>query len=190
MRKALISAFILLNLGVVLFVNRPFRLIRAVQWHALTKLPPRTVYGLSLAAWGVLRYAHLAGLDNRWEMFGRQSRFHWRYLIQAKDEEGRTAVLPLPRQSPRTFWQKYFFDFREAKFHLNLYARPAARQAYARYLCRKFPEAGGRPVRSIVFELEYQHLVPLDQAAARGTHLETDVHQELLDEFTCVRGVL
>ena len=112
LRKAFLSAFIILNIFTVLFMNRP--------------------------EWLIMHYAHLVGLDNRWIMFSRLPRFNWWYVFKAKYSDGTEVVLPLPRQSNRALLERYF-DFREAKFHLNIYNNPSAREAYANQYCINLP---------------------------------------------------
>src|SRR5258707_6027873 len=94
-----ISAFIVLNLGTVLFMNRPEPVMR-VSDDFLDKLSPQGAYRLSYAGWLLAEYAHKSGLDNRLQMFGRQSRFNWWFLIKAKTDTA-TVDLPLPLQSHR-----------------------------------------------------------------------------------------
>lgn len=180
---AVISAFIVLNLGTVLFMNRPAPVMQATD-DFLSKLSPLTAYRFSYTGWLTAEYAHKSGLDNRWQMFGRQSRFNWYFLIKAKTDAG-TIVLPLPLQSPRTFWQRTFFDYKEAKFHLNLYANRFLREAYASYLCRKYSGPGQPPIQSIIYELHYQNLLSPADAAKYGRHTELESYTQTWDEFPC-----
>jgi len=180
---AVISAFIVLNLGTVLFMNRPAPVMQATD-DLLGKLSPLAAYRFSYTGWLTAEYAHKSGLDNRWQMFGRQSRFNWYFLIKAKTDAA-TTVLPLPRQSPRTFWQKTFFDYKEAKFHLNLYGNRFLREAYASYLCRKYSVPGQPHIQSIIYELHYQNLLSPADAAKYGRHTELESYTQTWDEFPC-----
>jgi hypothetical protein len=108
-------------------------------------------------AWS--RYANALGLDNRWEMFGRLSRYDWRLRVEALDADGRARLLPLPLQGERTLAQRAFFDFRDAKLYLNLYGNAPLRAAYAAALCRRFPAAAVR------FTLDYGLIRPPERAA-------------------------
>src|SRR5207247_458431 len=83
------------------------------------------------------RSSHPTVLGNLWQMFGRQSRFNWCFPISAVYGNAERINLLLPPQSDRTFWQGTLFDFREGKFHLNLYPSPELREAYAHHLCRE-----------------------------------------------------
>ncbi len=38
-------------------------------------------YRIRFAHWGIHYVAHLAGLDGKWQMYGGQSRFNWRYIL-------------------------------------------------------------------------------------------------------------
>jgi hypothetical protein len=183
--KIIISLFAVLNIGTVLYMNRPEQLIAATESAVRRHLDQWSGYQIKRADWLVRRYANVVGLDNRWEFFGRVSRFNWHYLVQARTADGRMSVLPLPRQSPRTFVQRTFVDFKEAKFHLNLYGRERSREAYARHLCRAYPTVQGAPVSSVVFEIYTQNILPMGAAARRGMTLEPDLHKWPGDEFPC-----
>jgi len=68
-------------------------------------------------------------------MFSFAHRFIWSYTISAQYADGSIETLLLPLQSERTFFLKYFYDFKEIKFHLNIYGSPAQRMRYAFFLC-------------------------------------------------------
>jgi len=118
-------------------------------------------------------------------MFGRQSRFSWRYLITAEYQNSEEVLLPLARQSPRSDWQNFLFDFRDAKFMLNLYQYPDARKGWAYALCRDYPLNEGSPVRAIRFDLEIQEIEPPAQARATGSHLSPQIGRKVLNIFPC-----
>ena len=120
LKKILISAFVILNIFTVLFMNRPHFFIKYVNEAIDSYKNPMFAWKLRMGSWYIARYAHLVGLDNRWQMFGRQSRFNWWYDIKAKYSNDEIVLLPLPRQSKKTFLEWLLFDFKEAKFHLNL----------------------------------------------------------------------
>lgn len=184
MKKLAISGFVVLNLFTVLFMNRsgPFK---AALDERVDRLPGRyPAYVVRYAGWLVHRYAHLVGLDNQWKMFGRQSRMNWWFVIQAVHEDGSTEVLPLPLQNERKFWQHTLFDFKENKFHLNLYGSSEARKNYAHYLFRQYPATeSGTLFSSIRFELKWQAILPRPEASEKGIHVETAVHSQTMDEF-------
>jgi hypothetical protein len=126
-------------------------------------LDPQITYRIRYTEWAILYAAHIAGLDNKWQMFGGQSRFNWKFLIVAEygDSDQRVErLLPLPRQSERSLFQKSIVDFKEAKFHLNIYNDPVARESYARYLGRQYPEYQGRPLKCIRYDLQVQNILP------------------------------
>ena len=184
----LISAFVILNLITVLRSNRPSWAARAVESAVGDSLGPYALYRLNYTGWLVDRYAHLTGLNNRWEMFSHQSRFNWWYGIQAVGPGGIGHDLDLPGIGQRSFAQRWLFDFREAKYHLNLYGNEDLRQRYARYLCRNRREPGGAEIVGVGFLLHHQDLLYPEEARARGTHLEPDIHTQLLNEFSCGTG--
>ncbi len=184
-KKLLVSAFIVLNLGTVLWMNRPKGLVRAWD-RALAACP-------SPAAAGVLRhadyldqnYAHITGLDPTWQMFGALSRFDWWFVIKARYADGEEVLLPLPLQSDRTPWERTMADFKEVKYHLNMYTDRPSREAYALYLARQFPEHHGARIRAIVWEVHYQNIRPPAETLRLGSHLEPATHFRVLDTFPC-----
>lgn len=184
-RKTIISLFVILNIGTVLFMNRPIFFIDAVNGLINNWNLPSVKYKTTLYSWYIKNYAHIVGLDNRWQMFGRQSRFNWWYSIKARYANQEIITLPLPRQSPRTWFQSSLIDFKEGKFHLNLYPRSVERENYSRYLCRQFPGLKGAPIDSIIFELNYQNILPPQEALKQGMHMDPNVYTSLLNEFRC-----
>ena len=183
--KSVISLFAVLNLGTVLFMNRPLWLITRTNAFSASKLNPQQRYHLDYLSWLIQRYAHLSGLDNRWQMFGRQSRFNWWFEIQALYANGKTIDLPLPLQSPRTFWQSTFFDIKEAKYQLNLYPSDDLRKRYAYYLCREYPILDGAPIQQIIFNLHHQMLLTPSEALIKRKHLEDQSYSRVLNLFQC-----
>jgi hypothetical protein len=182
--KVVISGFAVLNLTTVLWANRPAWAVRMGD-ELRNAASARNAYRVAYAGWLLSRYAHLAGLDNRWQMFGRQSRFNWWFQIQAVDAEGTPTDLPLPLQSDRTVVERTFFDFREAKFNLNLYGIEDLRIRYGRYLCRHFPVVKGNLVRRIRITRHHRMLLPMQVARSRGTHLEPQSYATVINELSC-----
>ena len=76
--------------------------------------------------------------------------------------------------------QSTLFDFKETKFHLNLYPRPEEREAYARYLARQYPSMGGVPISSIIYELQWQMILPREEASRTGRYLDPRVSSQVL----------
>jgi hypothetical protein len=184
MKKVLISAFVVLNLGTVLWMNRPRGLVNTWD-RALAAGPAPAAAVLRQADNLDQNYAHVVGLDPQWKMFGHLSRFDWWFVIKARYADGQTVLLPLPLQSDRTAWQRIMTDFKEAKFHLNLYADRPTRKAYSIYLARAFPTHDGSPVKEIVWELHSQTIRPPNEARRLGSHLEPASHYDILDTFPC-----
>jgi hypothetical protein len=184
--SVLISVFVLLNIGAVFYSNRPTWFVAFTDHVSDTKLSPQAAYRVSYAGWLLARYAHMAGLDNRWEMFSHQSRFNWWFGIQAITSDGVAVDLKLPRQGERTFMQRTFFDFREAKYHLNLYNGTKLRNRYGRYLCRQFPSVQGRTVHAIRFLRHTQSIRTPEEARALGTHLDPKIATEHLNDVACL----
>lgn len=185
-RRTLISLFIALNVLTLLVANQPPAFVEWKQRTAESLLGSRPAWVLRYGEWLIRRYAHIVGLDNRWMMFSRLPRFDWWFVIKAKHRDFTHEVLPLPRQSERSFAQRVFFDFKEAKLHLNIYHRPQARWAYGRHLCRATADRTGTLPLAIVWERHYQNILPRSEAAASGTHLAPEVRSEIIQVVECV----
>jgi hypothetical protein len=183
-RKWLVSAFVTLNVATVLYMNSPVWPWQAVR-QALGASPGVAASPPTLAGRLDELYAHLTGLNSRWQMFGALPRINWQFVIKAQYADGTTVVLPLPGQSERTFWQRTLFDFKEMKFYTNLYNDRPGRRAYASYLCRRYPSREGVPVKAIIWELHGQPVRPPWRAAATGSHLEPTSVITVLDVFPC-----
>lgn len=181
LREWVLSAFIVINLGTVMFMNRP-RIIR----DAFEGMGKRTSY----PAYLIKSYAHAVGLDNEWQMFGRQSRFDWWYTINGLYSDGQRAKLPLPNQSQRSFIQNYFFDYKEGKYMLNLYGLEELRLRYAHYLCRQYPMKDGAALEGIEFELTTQQFYTMKEAGEHNTHLNGPRNTQTLNRFPCPRPKL
>lgn len=178
-KRRFLSCFIVLNICTVLFMNRPAVMVEAEE-RFLQALDPGIAYELRYSRWVLQYYAFITGLNNKWQMFGDLSRYYWWYTIKARYGEGEPRVLPLPLQSERGFWEMALFDFKETKFHHTLYTRPQAREAYAHYLARQYPEHEGTPISSIIIELSWRQILPREEAAQRGTHLDTTITTQVL----------
>jgi hypothetical protein len=185
LQKTLISVFAVANLFTILFMNQPLWLMRDSDTIVNKYFTPMQTYRYRLGEWYVRQYAHFVGLDNQWQMFGRQSRFNWWFEIKAVYAGPKTIDLPLPLQSPRTFWQSTFFDFKEGKYQLNLYPSSILREAYAHYLCRQYPALEGALIQSIIYVLHFQMLLTPEEARRRGTHLEAQSYAQPPEEFKC-----
>lgn len=177
-KRLLVSGFCVLNLGTVLIANRP-------AWADFD--PERSPsnqgeYAVRMALWYDAVYAHGVGLDNRWQMFGHQSRWNWWYEIKGR-YGGREVAFPIPGQSERTFLERHFFDFKEAKFALNVYDSQAYRLGYSDYLRRAYPTHEGVPLDGVIWELSYQRILDPDEARAKGTHLDPTITKQTLDVF-------
>jgi hypothetical protein len=121
-------------------------------------------------------------------MYGGQSRFNWSYIItgvyvDTGSGESTESILPLPRQSERSFVEDKILDFKEAKFLLNLYGDEKARETYARYLARQFPSNDGKTISRIRFTLATQQILPPLIAVREQRLLEPQVDEMLINEF-------
>lgn len=176
-KKIFINSFIALNIFTVLFIH--------ISSHLQFRYSsPQIQYQFENAGWYIRRYAHFVGLDNRWEMFSYAHRFDWWFLFTAKYPT-QEIPLPLPLQSQRTWLQSTFVDFKEAKFHLNIYNDQLARSRYVNYLCRRFSNFNGATIQSIKVQRIYQNLLPQNQAEQLRTHLDKPLLTSLLEEIPC-----
>lgn len=178
--RVLLSLFILLNIATVQYMNLPRDLTAKKQAEWTSKWDPMMKYRLSVANWRWQQYAHLAGLDNVWQMFGKQSYFNWRYDIRGvygSGEAARTVLLPLPGQSERTLAQRYLVDFRERKFELNIYRSDFARKAYMRYLARQHPVHEGLPLSEIRWKVAFQNILPPAEAVKQQKLVSDEWHE-------------
>src|SRR5207244_4316410 len=106
--------------------------------------------------WYLGWYPYLTGTDLMALMFSTIHRREWILLTTAKYKDGTDILLPLPRQSPRSFLQRTFFDNKEVKFQNNMYGAQTGRQMYAYYLCRAFPIHNGFPIQSIELKVHWR----------------------------------
>jgi hypothetical protein len=171
-RRTLISLFLVVNFATVLYMSLPSEGAQTLfAWFSAAGHDD-TEHHLRVADWRIRQYAYLTGLDNRWQMFGRQSRFNWWYVIRGiygdsdyqQGDHQKAVMLELPNQSPRTLWQRCVTDLKEQKFRLNIYSNEVAREAYSRYLARQFSVREGKPIRAVRWELGYQMIMPPDVA--------------------------
>jgi hypothetical protein len=186
MRRTLIVLFMVVCFATIAFANRPPTLAAAVDQRLTETLAPMAVWRIHYAGWLVRRWAHLVGLDNRWQMFGRQSRFNWRYEMVGHYGDAGERLLPVPLQSSRTAFQDLVLDFKEPKLHLNLYSDEPRRERYAQYLCRQFPTLHGAWMEEVVIDLAWRPLRSRAEASRTGDHLEPEEYTEPLDAFPCI----
>jgi hypothetical protein len=181
-----LSAVTVIMLSMIVWCNLPDGVNAALGTLADSQFSPETAWRVRYAEW-LFRYgAHVGGLDSRWQMYGGQSRFNWRYIITghyADSQRTLTRVLPLPRQSERSWLQETFVDYREAKFLLNIYNDRLARETYARYLARQFNEHEGIPVSEISYTLCMQYILPPLVAVKEQRLLEPDEQSQVIDVF-------
>lgn len=184
-RDLLISCFVVLNVVTVLHANYP---AWATKFSTAVRsmLPSsQAQYRYDYAGWLLLRYAHVVGLDNRWQMFGRQPRFDWWYEITGTAGYGQETLFKLPNQGKRTLAEHFFFDFREAKYHLNLYSAPDLRLRYAHYLCREEKLDDGSKPRAVIFRVKFKNLHSRQDAYRLNQHLYPNVVTGQTDTFSC-----
>ncbi len=184
--KIAISVFVVANLLTVLSINMPDSIQKAFHSHIKGCLSDWNAYRLDQANYRWRQYAYVVGLDNRWQMFGRQSRFNWWYDIRAVYSNGiveKAILLPLPNQSQRSILERYVFDQKERKFALNIYQSELGREAYSRYLMRQFAEQDGMPIQSIRWHLCTQRILPPEEAVTKQELHEPKTQVYPLNDF-------
>ena len=187
-KRLIVSCFILLNIATIVCANLPAPVgVFATQWlDDLEHYSPLNAFRVKHAAWRWRQYGYNAGIDNRWQMFGYQSRFNWWYDIRAVYSDGlnqSAILLPLPNQSARSVAERFVFDLKERKFELNLYGNAVAREAYARYLARQYPTHDGLPIKRIRWYLGSQMILPPDEALAKHKLYADQVQLLHLNDF-------
>jgi hypothetical protein len=181
-KKLLLSAFIVLNLGTVLFMNRPRWLSESTD-RLIRDLPSPAASFLIIASVLNQMYAHLTGLDSVWSMYTDVPRGDTWHRITAEYADGTTVLVPEPLQSERTLWQRHIVDFKEVILQSSQYRSPAAREEYADYLRRQYPTHNGSPVRAIIWKIHWQNYLPPDDPRACGSHLVPEVHTHTLGVY-------
>ena len=187
-KRLIISCFVVLNLLTIARANVPDCVGELVmRWiEGYEKTSPAFAYRIKHLGWRWRQYGYNAGIDNRWTMFGYQSRWNWWYDIRAIYSDGvteRSVLLPLPNQSSRTLAQKQIFDLKERKLELNLYGNAVAREAYARYVARQYPTHDGLPIKCIRWYLCTQGILPPDEAIAQQKLHTEEVRLLHLNDF-------
>ena len=173
MRKTLVLIFVLINALAVTVINRP-------AWFKSSSDP------VNRLVWMARVYAHWAGTDARWEMFSYMYRDDWQLIFKGRASDNpNESVLALPLQSQRSFWDRWLFDFKEAKIRLNMYGDKKLRQRYARYLCRQSKLNNAAPLKYVACDLESQPLAPRILALAMGQHALGFKKTTRFDEVAC-----
>jgi hypothetical protein len=185
-KRCLVSCFIVLNFTTVAYVNQPEVTKTATKEWSRQHLTRYQDYSVRKSIWYLSYYGHLLGLDNRWQMFGRQSRFNWWFIVRGEYGQGDAAqlkLLPIPQQTTRSLLQRLVFDLKENKILLNLYSRPFGRECYSRYLARQTPEYAGVPIRAVQWELAHQKIRSPEEAIQLRKLRYDHVHVRTLNRF-------
>lgn len=126
-------------------------------------------YRFALLVWQLDRIAWFCGLSTHWRMFAPPPKSHWYYSVWAIMDDGSQEWVPLENQGARSWLQRQFLDFREVKFHLNIYNRPEALDAFAQHLCGKLTRNGKRAA-AVRFTLLSREILPLRVALEQGEY--------------------
>lgn len=167
--------------------NLPDESVR--NWlDSVDQVGPEVGYRAKCCDWMIRYSAYCLGLSGKWQMYGGQSRFNWSYVItgvyvDSESGDSTESILPLPRQSERSFVEEKLLDFKEAKFLLNIYGDEKARETYARYLARQYPGNDGKRISKIRFTLATQQILPPIIAVREQRLLEPQVEEMLINEF-------
>jgi len=158
-----LSGVTLVVFSIIAWCNLPTAFHETCYRWGDRQFTPQLNYRLRLGEWYSRYAAHIAGLDNRWQMYGGQSRFNWEFQFYGEyGEEGEMLerLLPLPRQSDRDLWTRWIVDFKEAKFYLNIYNNEVGRESYARFLARTYPEYQGKLLKNIRVDMKIRYILP------------------------------
>jgi|LakMenEpi03Aug12_release.lakeMendotaPanAssembly.Ray.scaffolds.fasta_scaffold376158_1 hypothetical protein len=158
-----LSGTTLVVFSIIAWCNLPTAVHEACYRFGDRQFTPQLNYRLRLGEWYARYAAHIAGLDNRWQMYGGQSRFNWEFQFYGEyGEEGEMLerLLPLPRQSQRDLYRRWIVDFKEAKFYLNIYNNEVGRESYARFLARSYPEYQGKLLKNIRVDMKIRYILP------------------------------
>lgn len=182
-KKPIISLFILLNLFTFLFYLCPQRIKKYINksYSSVSKLPNKRFPPF----WVLNKYSQFTGLNNRWGMFTTPDSRNWWLTVKAKYKNNKIITLPLPKQSKRTFIEKFVFDFRETQYRARIYNEKSRQKRYAYFLCRNFSSYEKSPVESIIFERQEQKVLELKEASKRGYYLEPIVKEAGVNIFQC-----
>ena len=181
-----VSLFIIFNLLTLLYygtpqrfkklINRTYKTIFNIPKDSNKRFPPFIIFE---------RYAQITGLNNRWGMFASLERENWWLIIKARYKNNKTVILPLPKQSKRTFSQKYVFDFKEAQFRTRIYNNKTKQERFAEFLCRKFSKHNDSLIESIIFDRYEQKVFELKEANKLGDFLEPNIKHIGQNIFKC-----
>jgi hypothetical protein len=177
----------------IAWCNLPAAAHQACYGWCEKNLPVQLAYRMRQGEWYARYAAHIGGVDNRWQMYGGQSRFNWEFHIYGEygDEAERVNVLlPLPRQSERSLFTRWIVDFKEAKFYLNIYNDEIGRECYARYLARQYPEHQGKVLKNIRFDMQIRYILPPYVAVSKQKLFEDEYSTFTRDRFAVTNDAL
>lgn len=185
-QRIALSIATLLIFTTIGWCNLPAAAHQACYQWCENNLPAQLNYRVRQGEWYARYAAHIGGVDNRWQMYGGQSRFNWEFQIYGEygeENERVDRLLPLPRQSERNLFTRWIVDFKEAKFYLNIYNDEIGRECYARYLARQFPEHQGKPLKNIRFDMRIRYILPPYVAVSKQKLFEDDFSTFTRDRF-------
>lgn len=186
LKKILISLFILINICAFFYFNYPGKVTRLgdkiLNFTLKENIANKARGTLYKARW-LLR---LLGLCHKWSMFNSVNKNNYWFLIKARYKNAEEVILSLPLQVPNpTILEKYFFNFREPKFLINLHREGIRRKSYVNFLCKRYKTTRGAPIEKIVFEYYSQNIIKPKDLKNSSTYLEGRVTKEILDTFDC-----
>lgn len=175
-KKSFISLFIVVTLLLQLKANLGLAFPYGI--NSLTASDSKLGYRISTFDWALSQFGWLAGLSTRWRMFSPPPHSNWFYSVWAIDSHGEQSWVPLYGQGERNFFERNFFDFREVKYHLNIYNKPEALYLLAQHLCRNLQNSG-KDVSSIRVTLVSQQTLPPDYQFVQQDFYD----QQIVTEF-------
>ena len=183
-----ISLFIILSIWIMVSANIGLDLPQIFPTKYSPDDPDQIIsrinWNIRYADWMIDHIGFGMGLKNYWRMFAPVDRFNWYMKFIAIHENGDEKLLPLASQMDRNVWERNFVDFREAKFHLNIYSNKRGQEFYARYLCRKHSDSRN-PITSIRIDLDSKNILSPEKAKELGTTLDPVMQTKVWGNFSC-----
>ncbi len=187
-KKVLIVVFITTTIWIQVATNLRIENFPISFTHTYSQVLNPIIYVINQGNWYVKRAAWLAGITNYWRMFSPVDRFNWHMIFMAVYPDGREQKLPLSTQMTRTLWQRNLTDFRDGKFHVNLYGHPEYRNYYSQYLCQQF-STPGHEIEKIRIDLEWQTIFDPDVAREREAYHDAKfVNTAGMGVFPCLNS--
>ncbi len=176
-RRSLISVFAICCIWIQVKANTGIRFP-----YGLSLTPPRideapakgrTVYQLYylsyLADWTLDHFGWFAGLSTYWRMFDPPPSLNRQLQITANMTDGSQLELPFANHLSRSFLQRNFTDFREAKHEWNLYDNAEGLRQLTQHICHHY-SSGERAVTDVRVDIISNKILDPETAQRSGSY--------------------